>query len=79
MKFKIYILILLFFVSGCATVTYPPVQTRKNGFYTPISSGLSNATAELTGNGTATSFAINSITSSQLASGTTTVVSDYWY
>lgn len=48
--------------------------TNGGYFNTPISSGLSNATAELTGNGTATSFAINSITSSQLASGTTTVV-----
>ena len=33
MRFKFYILILILFVSGCATVTYPPVQTRKNGFY----------------------------------------------
>jgi hypothetical protein len=42
-------------------------------FNTPIASGLSNATAQLIGDGRLVSFALTSITSSQLASGTTTV------
>jgi hypothetical protein len=42
-------------------------------FNTPIASGLSNATAQVVGNGTLVSFPVTSITSSQFASGITTV------